>query len=1775
MAETQHKRGAGRYGIVVGLCMFLCLMIGPSLVAQAYEDVEHHWAAPDIRKWMSNGYADGYPDGTFQPDRTVSRAEMASFLFRIFESRMPVSGSPSPTFSDWQPHAWYAEAMQAVAAAGYMNGYEDGSIRPDRPVTRQEAAVLLVRLTQRDEDAHAAGRFHDPIPEWSKGAVGASAAAGWMHGYEDGSFRGEQLLTRAEAVTLLNRLQQALSGEPIRYIKGGTYGPRTGSMDVAGDVIIDTAGVTLQNIRFTGNVIVTDQVGEGEAVLDHVQVDGYVHVQGGGENSIHLRDSTIAALLIEKTGDPVRVVASGRTTVASTMVNTSARLVEETDVTDGFRRIDVGGDAASSAAIKLWLSGRFDNVDVLSPGVVLLLQNGTVRQLDIRSGAQDGQFELDEGTTVEQAVVRAAAGLIGQGEWITVELYANRVRFERTPVRVSCGRSVYHSLCTHWGGESLPSSPSDEEPDTESSVTKLAADPLIVNLQTVGETAQVILTAHWSDGTATDVTQTAEWSSSRPPVANVNSTGLITAAGTGQTTVEASYAGFAVQVPVQVTIPPAESTVTGLTYSPLQINLQTVGETAQVTLTAHWSDGTVTDVTQTAEWSSSHPPVANVNSTGLVTAAGVGQTTVEASYAGFTVQVPVQVTIPPAEPTVTGLTYSPLQINLQTVGETAQVTLTAHWSDGTVTDVTQTAEWSSSHPPVANVNSTGLITAAGTGQTTVEASYAGFTVQVPIEIVLSAYTITPALSKETPVAGEVTTLLLTVIRSDGLVDSGFSGLKTVRISGFQPAPDGTFGQWDSTPIPQSSGSSTVLFTEGVGRVALALHRAEVQSLQVSTPDSYAAPVTVTVTPIAGEAARAVVTTQPLSGKAVEGKRAIRPVISLVDAYGNLSVSSGLMVTAKIKPTGSKVPTLVGDTTIYAENGIARFDSLALAGLGDDIVLTFQAALLDELESDPFDVKPPFAGNGTAADPYQIDSPDRLNEVRYYMDAHYRQTADIDFAGTRYQDGDGWYPIGEGMIENGYVRYEPFTGTYDGGGFMIRNLIGQRDRGWLGLFGMTEDAALRRIHLVNVQLEGVFYVGGLVGMLNRTTIEDSSVQGSIAGTSVFGGLAGYGNESGIIRSDADVRLSAIQDSFPTKLSVTGYIGGLVGGMLTGTITDTYAVGQIVTDDEDYTGIGGLVGYLQGFQPSQLGKLERSYARIEMEVRHGTGAGGLVGINSGATIHDAYAAGSLHIGQSDNRDYLNRLSGVGGLVGWSENGSVTHAYAAATLAAAGADEETGGLVGRSDNTVYESAYYDSEVSGHTDTGKGSPLGTETMRTQTAFLHWEFGDVWSIIEGCSYPYLSWQPMADLSCYQAGLVQEGTKTAGVPFEILLTETRDAAGHRLNKNAVVTITWKEGNESLFSGDISFADGEAQIPVTVHEAGRITLFIQIAHIQPVRSVVVTVTPPSPVHPFAGGSGTEADPYMIQTAGQLDSIRHYLQSHFKLGNDIDLNVAPYNQGEGWKPIGSYVPYAPFEGSLDGGGHTISGLTINRPSADTNAGLFGLALNSVMKNLHLKDVQIASGGHGVGGLAGTIWYGTVENVSVQGTVKTKGSLSGGVVGDFSSGTMRYVYADIDVEGEYNVGGLVGVLSGEGYGAKIERSYSKGAVRSIANSVGGLAGWLERDCIIIDSYSLAEITGNANTGGLVGNVLGEIRGSYAAGKVGNKWNYPEGGIGGFVSIDGNVTDSYYDRQTTTRWDTGNGEPLLTADMKKQSTFANWDFTDIWSIDEGNGYPALRWPD
>ena len=158
--------------------------------------------------------------------------------------------------------------------------------------------------------------------------------------------------------------------------------------------------------------------------------------------------------------------------------------------------------------------------------------------------------------------------------------------------------------------------------------------------------------------------------------------------------------------------------------------------------------------------------------------------------------------------------------------------------------------------------------------------------------------------------------------------------------------------------------------------------------------------------------------------------------------------------------------------------------------------------------------------------------------------------------------------------------------------------------------------------------------------------------------------------------------------------------------------------------------------------------------------------------------------------------------------------------------------------------------------------------------------------------------------------------------------------------------------------------------------------------------------------FAGGDGSEANPWQIETAEQLDAIRgEYLgaDNYFIQIADIDLGVEPYNEGEGWVPIGT------FRGYYDGNGYVVKNLTINRNT--TYQGLFGqIHGSSIIKNLGLIDANVVGGTH-VGGI---VSY-TNSNAKVE-----------------------RCYINGKVQGACYVGGIVGT-HGTGAGTRIEDCYS----------------------------------------------------------------------------------------------------------------------------------------
>ncbi len=167
----------------------------------SFIDIAYHWAEEEITAAASSGWIEGYSDGTFRPDEKITRAEFVTILARILELE---SQTENP-FSDTQGH-WAEETISAMAQAGYVKGYGD-VFKPDQTISRQEAAAIFYRVYQPASAEVTDFNDSDQIADYAKQAVSALAALGVLEGYEDGSFRPNGSLTRAECVKILVLLQ--------------------------------------------------------------------------------------------------------------------------------------------------------------------------------------------------------------------------------------------------------------------------------------------------------------------------------------------------------------------------------------------------------------------------------------------------------------------------------------------------------------------------------------------------------------------------------------------------------------------------------------------------------------------------------------------------------------------------------------------------------------------------------------------------------------------------------------------------------------------------------------------------------------------------------------------------------------------------------------------------------------------------------------------------------------------------------------------------------------------------------------------------------------------------------------------------------------------------------------------------------------------------------------------------------------------------------------------------------------------------------------------------------------------------------------------------------------------------------------------------------------------------------------------------------------------------------------------------------------------------------
>ena len=150
-------------------------------------------------------YVYGYPDGTVRPDGTITRAEVTTIFYRLLtNARRDEIFTSANSFRDVDSSKWYNKAASSMAAGGYIQGYSDGTFGADKPITRAEFVAIASRFAAKTTGFASYSDVDNG--HWAARAIAVCASNGWVQGYEDGTFRPDQPITRAEAMTIINRM---------------------------------------------------------------------------------------------------------------------------------------------------------------------------------------------------------------------------------------------------------------------------------------------------------------------------------------------------------------------------------------------------------------------------------------------------------------------------------------------------------------------------------------------------------------------------------------------------------------------------------------------------------------------------------------------------------------------------------------------------------------------------------------------------------------------------------------------------------------------------------------------------------------------------------------------------------------------------------------------------------------------------------------------------------------------------------------------------------------------------------------------------------------------------------------------------------------------------------------------------------------------------------------------------------------------------------------------------------------------------------------------------------------------------------------------------------------------------------------------------------------------------------------------------------------------------------------------------------------------------------
>lgn len=335
-------------------------------------DYDNHWAKEAITKWSEKEVLEGYEDGTFKPNNKVTRGELAAIIVRVFGL---TDTSAAEKYTDVEATKWYASDIAKVSSAGIMNDYEDGTFKPNQEATREEAAYAIAKAYKvAAKETNVTFKDQAQISDWAEAEIASLVAGGYLNGNPDGTFRPTASLTRAEAVTMVDKITADLVNV------AGTY-----SQDIDGHLVVNTKDVELKDMTITGNLYLAEGIGEGDVKLNNVTVLGDVIVEGGGVSTVHvLGQSKLNNIIVDKAGkNPVRVLLGNLVEVKGTITLASTSVLEGNAVS--LSKVVVDGAAEPQLVGTL----KIEEVIINKTTELVLVDGVTINKLTVTKDAEN------------------------------------------------------------------------------------------------------------------------------------------------------------------------------------------------------------------------------------------------------------------------------------------------------------------------------------------------------------------------------------------------------------------------------------------------------------------------------------------------------------------------------------------------------------------------------------------------------------------------------------------------------------------------------------------------------------------------------------------------------------------------------------------------------------------------------------------------------------------------------------------------------------------------------------------------------------------------------------------------------------------------------------------------------------------------------------------------------------------------------------------------------------------------------------------------------------------------------------------------------------------------------------------------------------------------------------------------------------------------------------------------------------------------------------------